>query len=115
MKSLRVFSVQDNKLSGSLPDMFATLENLDYWDTFGNKLSGDLPPSIGELSSLNYLYIQNEHSDVIRNHFCKQRIDASANGRKYNWQVVANEYLNYKHLSACANPYDVEGAFSALT
>ena len=41
--------------------------------------------------------------------------EASAIGRKYNWQVISKEYLNFKHLSACANPYDVAGAFDALS
>jgi len=115
MDALEIFSVQDNKISGTIPDMFATLENLNEWDTFGNKMEGDIPSSIGLLGNLDYLYIQNEHSDVLRNHYCKQRIESSAIGRKYNWQVIGKEYLNYKTLSACANPYDVAGAFDALS
>ena len=52
---------------------------------------------------------------MLRNHYCKQRIEASAIGRKYNWQVLANEYYNFKHVSACANPFDVQGAFERLS
>merc|ERR1712228_908542 len=111
MGSMEMFTVQDNRLSGTIPDIFDSIPMLNHWDSFGNKLSGDLPPSIGLLDNLDYLYIQNEHSDALRNHFCKQRIAESANGRKFNWQVLGNEYSSYKHISACANPYDVSGAF----
>lgn len=115
MSALEKFTVQDNQLSGTLPENIGDIEFLNWWDTFGNKLEGDMPSSIQKLDSLDYLYIQNEHSDALRNHFCKQRIEASANGRKYNWQVLANEYHNYKHMSACANPYDVHAAFGRLS
>jgi len=115
MAALEKFTVQDNKISGTLPENLGDIEFLNWWDTFGNKLEGDLPSSIQKLGSLDYLYIQNEHSDALRNHFCKQRIEASAIGRKYNWQVLTNEYYNYKYVSACANPYDVQAAFERLS
>ena len=115
MYSLEKFTVQDNQISGTLPENMGDIQFLNWWDTFGNKLEGDIPESIQKLGSLDYLYIQNEHSDVLRNHYCKQRIEASAIGRKYNWQVLANEYYNFKHVSACANPFDVQGAFERLS
>jgi len=115
MASLEKFTVQDNQISGTLPENMGDLEFLSWWDTFGNKLEGDLPASIQKLGSLDYLYMQNEHSDALRNHYCKQRIESAANGRKYNWQVLANEYYNFKHLSACANPLDVHATFERLS
>jgi len=115
MSSLEIFSVQDNKLSGTIPDMFHHLDFLNEWDSFGNKLEGDIPSSIGLLGNLDYLYIQNEHSDALRNHYCQQRIESAAIGRKYNWQILGKEYFNFKTNSACANPYDVAGAFDALS
>jgi len=115
MASLEKFTVQDNRISGTLPENIGDIEFLNWWDTFGNKMEGDIPASIEKLGSLDYLYLQNEHSDVLRNHYCKQRIEASAIGRKYNWQVLANEYHNFKHVSACANPYDVYAAFEKLS
>ena len=115
MESLEVFSVQDNHLTGSLPQNMGNLDALSLWDTFGNKMEGDLPDSVQNLGSLEYLYIQNEHTGVLRNYFCKQRIAASAVGRKYNWQMIVAEFRNYRYVSACANPFDVEGAFGALS
>jgi len=115
MDALERFQVQDNLLSGTLPDVFAGLQNLNEWDTFNNQLVGDIPSSIQLLGNLDYLYIQNEHSDVLRNYYCKQRIEASAIGRKHNHQVIAREYKNYKEVSACANPHDLAGAFDALS
>jgi len=115
MSLLEKFTVQDNKISGTIPDAIGDITFLNYWDTFGNKMEGDIPASIEKLGSLDYLYIQNEHSDALRNHYCQQRIEASAIGRKYNWQVLANEYYNFKHVSACANPYDTQAAFERLS
>lgn len=115
MSSLEKFTVQDNRLSGTLPENIGDIEFLNHWDSFGNKLEGDLPSSIQKLGSLDYLYIQNEHSDALRNYYCKQRIEASAIGRKFNWQVLGNEYHNFKHLSGCANPYDTQAAFERLS
>lgn len=115
MESMEKFTVQDNKLSGSLPDDMGDLEALNWWDTFGNKLEGDLPSSIEKIGNLDYLYLQNEQLDPVLRHFCRQRIEASAIGRKYNWQVLGSEYRNYKLVSACANPYDTQAAFEALS
>lgn len=115
LTKLEMYSVQDNKLSGTIPDLFESLTQLTLWDTFNNKLSGDLPESVGNLSNLDYLYLQNEHLAALLNYYCKQRIDNSAVGRKYNYQVLANEYFNYQHVSVCANPYDHSHAFDALT
>ena len=115
MSSLETFSVQDNRLSGSLPEDMGNLSMLQHWDSFGNKLIGDMPTSVEKLGNLQYFYFQNEHSDAIRNYYCQQRIEASAVGRKFNWQVVANEFRNYRFASACANPYDVHKSFEALS
>uniref|UniRef100_A0A7S2CKC7 Leucine-rich repeat-containing N-terminal plant-type domain-containing protein n=1 Tax=Haptolina brevifila TaxID=156173 RepID=A0A7S2CKC7_9EUKA len=115
MESLEKFTVQDNKLSGSMPDDIGDLTALQWWDSFGNKLEGDLPSSIQNIGGLDYLYLQNEQLDPILSHFCRQRIEASAIGRKYNWQVLSSEYMNYKLVSACANPYDTHAAFEQLS
>lgn len=115
MELLEKFTVQDNQLSGTLPYNIGDLTYLNWWDTFGNKLEGDLPSSIQNLGSLDYLYIQNEHSDALLNYYCKQRIESSAIGRKFNWQVLSNEYFNYKYNSFCANPYDKQAAFERLS
>lgn len=80
------------------------------------ELEGDMPSSIAKLGgSIEYLYIQNEHTDSLRNYYCQQRISDSAIGRKHNWQVIANEYIKHKYASACVNPYDVHRAFEALS
>ena len=116
MSSLQRFIVPENKLSGSIPPIFDGLANtLEWWDTFNNKLTGDIPSSIGELKNMEYLYIQNEHTDPLRNYFCKERIGASANGRKYNWQMIANDYVSMSMPGACVNPLDVASAFDQLS
>ena len=111
---LEYFDVADNKLSATIPDIFGGLPQLILWDTFNNKLSGDFPPSIQNISAIEYLYIQNEHTDAMLNYYCQQRIDNSAIGRKTNWAALATEYINWKYVSACANPYDKAGAYDKL-
>jgi len=79
------------------------------------ELEGDLPSSIANIGGgLDYLYIQNEHTHAARQFFCRQRISQSAIGRKHNWQMLANEFINYNQ-PLCANPYDVHEAFEALS
>ena len=115
LSQLEFFSAQDNKLSGTIPDMFSSLTSLTLWDTFNNKLSGDLPTSIGELPDLRYLYIQNEHTKVARNYYCRERIEQSAVQRKHNWEVMVRDWINMAEVSVCANPFDVEEAFEKLS
>ena len=117
MSSLQQFVVPENKLSGSIPPIFGgpLSETLEWWDTFNNKLTGDIPSSIGELKNMEYLYIQNEHTDPLRNYFCQERIAASANGQKYNWQMIANDYVSMSMPGTCVNPLDVSGAFDQLS
>ena len=115
MGLLEKFVVNDNKLSGTIPEALGDITFLNWWDSFGNKLEGELPTTIQKLGSVDYLYLQNEHLFALRNHFCHQRIEASAIGRKYNWAILANEYINYKQVSGCAEPFDVEAAFGTLS
>merc|ERR1711990_1167027 len=114
--SLESFVVPDNKLSGSVPDIFWGLtDSLETWDTFNNKLVGDMPSSIGTLMNLEYLYIQNEQTDAVRNFYCKQRISASANGAKYNWAMISLDWVSMSMAGTCVDPLDVHGAFSQLS
>merc|ERR1711967_102129 len=87
-------------VSGHIPDIFMGTPELSHWDSYGNKMEGELPDSIGNLTNLDYLYMQNEHTGSMRNHHCKQRFDQSANGQKFNYQVLGNEHFSYKYISA---------------
>jgi len=114
--TLERFEVPDNKLSGSIPNFFAGMTNsLETWDTFNNKLEGDLPSSIGELKNLEYLYVQNEHTDPLRNYFCKERISMSANGKKANLAMMASEYISFAMPGTCVEPLDIHGTFDPLS
>lgn len=127
MTILRRWEVQENELSGTMPDNFGGLRHLTYWDTYGNKLTGDLPPSISNVTTLEHFYIQIEHSDVIRNWRCRERIPGLGSAHtspnvpsndpslKFNWYVQVAEYFMYKHTYECPNPHDVNFAFNALS
>ena len=91
-------------------------------------MTGDLPESIQNVSAtLGFLYIQPEHTDVLRNFRCRDRIPGLGNlqnelnvpskqaGIKYNWYIQVAEYYNYKYASACADPFDPHTAFEALS
>ena len=116
MTSLQRWVLPDNKLSGSIPDSFAGMNmSLETWDTFGNKLTGDLPSSISELANLEYLYVQNEHTDPLRNYYCNERISQNANGKKYNQIAMQKDYISMSMAGSCVNPLDLEGAFGTLS
>jgi hypothetical protein len=57
-----------------MPDAFGGLPKLEWWDTYGNFMTGPLPESIQNATRLDHLYIQIEHTDVIRNSRCRERI-----------------------------------------
>lgn len=115
MEKLEIFRMDDNSLSGTIPDLFGGTPDLNYWDTFNNQLSGDLPSSIKLLGNLDYLYMQIQHTNAYLNHFCKQRIEEGANGRKHNWQVLANEWISYNDISACVNRFSISEAYDPLS
>ncbi|XP_061346719.1 protein STRUBBELIG-RECEPTOR FAMILY 3-like isoform X2 [Gastrolobium bilobum] len=52
-------SLNDNLLTGEIPDAFQSLVLLTNLDLSNNNLSGELPPSLGNLSALTSLDLQN--------------------------------------------------------
>ena len=117
MSALMTLDMHENKLSGTIPDAYGGMTRLQYWDSFANRLEGDLPPSVFEAKELVTLYIQNEHSDAIRNHYCRERIEQSAHGRKHNYAELGSTHLYFKSPdhSMCVNPFDVAGTFERLS
>lgn len=128
MYMLSRLELQENSLSGTMPDAFGALPKLGWWDTYGNNMVGDLPDSIQNVTAtLHHLYIQTEHTDVLRNFRCRDRIPGLGNnhndlqvpsrqaGLKYNWYIQVAEYFNYKYQSACVDPFDPDLAFLALS
>merc|ERR1711865_1046354 len=115
MTSLQRCVLPDNKLSGTIPNIFVSMNmSLETWDTFNNKLTGDLPTSIAELANLEYLYVQNEHTDPLRNYYCKERISQNANGKKYNQIAMQKDYISMTMAGTCVNPLDVDGVRAAI-
>merc|ERR1712203_716533 len=128
MSILRRLYLQENKLSGSMPDVFDTLTHIYLWDTYGNQLIGDLPATISNVTTMQYLYVQNEQTDVIRKYRCGERIPAmgasgvssnipsSQSGNKFNWYMQVAEYFNYNYNSLCGQSHmDASEAFDALS
>lgn len=99
----------------------------EWWDTFGNFMTGDLPESIQNCTQMEHLYIQLEHTDVIRQARCRERIPGVGNaanslnipshqsGDKVNWFIQVKEYYDYKYLSPCLDMFDPHTAFEALS
>ncbi|XP_022142205.1 protein STRUBBELIG-RECEPTOR FAMILY 3-like isoform X2 [Momordica charantia] len=52
-------SLNNNLLTGVIPDVFQQLNGLNNLDLSGNNLSGPLPPSMADLFSLTTLHLQN--------------------------------------------------------
>ncbi|GLJ16840.1 hypothetical protein SUGI_0290290 [Cryptomeria japonica] len=55
LKTLWALDLQENKLSGSIPDSLAHLKQLRYLYLNNNQLSGIIPPSLGECLKLENL------------------------------------------------------------
>ena len=117
-------ALNENRLSGSMPDSFMHYKWLMFWDTFGNFMTGDLPESISNCSTLQFLFMQLEHSDTLRRYRCKDRIPGArlnfnyptkAGYAKFNWIIVVPEYYNMKYIAHCEEMYDVNFAFNALS
>lgn len=56
-KDIEVINLGDNKLTGNIPNSMTVLNNLKRLDVYKNELTGDIPSNIGELSSLRILNI----------------------------------------------------------
>ncbi|XP_076905076.1 receptor-like protein EIX2 [Bidens hawaiensis] len=54
---LEILKLDDNALSGSIPDSLARLTNLRSLDLSFNKLTGPIPESLGKLRSLQVVYL----------------------------------------------------------
>ena len=88
--------MQENELSGTMPDVFDGLPRVQYWDTYANQITGDLPPSIQNISAtLEHLYIQTEQTDALRNFRCRERIPGLGNLRALR--------CTYMHACVCAH------------
>lgn len=59
LKKLRVLDLSFNMLSGSIPDAFHDMVNLQDLNLAGNQLSGELPPSMASLTQLEYFKLHN--------------------------------------------------------
>lgn len=51
--------INNNFLSGQIPDVFQNLNNLDYVDAANNLFFGSIPESIFDASALRLLYLSN--------------------------------------------------------
>lgn len=49
--------LQNNEITGSIPDVIGKLEKLQTLDLSNNKLTGEIPTSLGDLYNLNYLWV----------------------------------------------------------
>lgn len=47
--------LQNNAISGPIPDTIGRLEKLQTLDLSNNSFTGEIPTSLGELKNLNYL------------------------------------------------------------
>ena len=46
MWAMQHFDMQENSLSGTMPEVFNGMRQLRHWDTFANSLTGNLPQTL---------------------------------------------------------------------
>ena len=109
---LRSFRMQDNQLNGNLTKLttLGNLRNLVMLDLYNNQMYGAVPASIQNLTSLQYLYLQNDHYEVLRKKYCRQRIP---NVGKYSYRIVRDEYVEMSQM-VCEDMYDTAFTFNSL-
>ncbi|CAL8998149.1 unnamed protein product [Prunus brigantina] len=60
-KALESLHLDNNRLSGKIPDCFRNWKNLEVVNLESNNLIGNIPRSLGYLPSLQYLHLRNNH------------------------------------------------------
>ncbi|CAL8108666.1 unnamed protein product [Prunus armeniaca] len=60
-KALSILRLDNNLLSGKIPDCFRNWDNLVVVNLESNNLIGNIPRSLGYLLSLEYLHLRNNH------------------------------------------------------
>lgn len=55
----------NNNISGSIPERFGNLKNLESLDLYSNSLSGPIPDSLGKLTKLSALYEYCPHYSIV--------------------------------------------------
>ena len=59
--NLRVLWLNENRLTGSIPESLAQLTALEELYLYGNYLSGPIPPALGHIPRLNRLHLSRNH------------------------------------------------------
>ena len=57
MTNLIELALQENNLTGEIPDEIENLENLEYLDLSQNELNGKIPDEVWELENLEYVFL----------------------------------------------------------
>ncbi|XP_047324961.1 probable LRR receptor-like serine/threonine-protein kinase At5g10290 [Impatiens glandulifera] len=66
LQTLRILSLQDNKITGGIPKELENLTSLTMLNLENNRLTGGIPSSLGNLKNLQFLYLnQNNLSGSI--------------------------------------------------
>ena len=52
MIDLRYFSIENNQISGDIPDLLVSWKDLEFFNARKNRLSGSIPSYIGDLHKL---------------------------------------------------------------
>uniref|UniRef100_A0A7S0LP44 Leucine-rich repeat-containing N-terminal plant-type domain-containing protein n=1 Tax=Coccolithus braarudii TaxID=221442 RepID=A0A7S0LP44_9EUKA len=110
LRVLRSLKLNDNSFVGSIPSEVGSLGSLEVLDLFNNTLVGAIPSSIENLENLKLLYVDNENTEPLQQHYCRQRLP---NLRKYSWRILRDRYRQIAD-SVCDESYDTSFTFSTL-
>jgi Leucine-rich repeat (LRR) protein len=98
LKSLKVLSLRDSKLTGSIPVELGQLDKLEVLKLSNNKLTGNIPVEVGNLVNLKDLWLQrNEGLIRIKPTVSVTNTDLQNNRCKYSVDVL-EQNIEENHL-----------------
>ncbi|KZV14534.1 protein STRUBBELIG-receptor FAMILY 3 [Dorcoceras hygrometricum] len=104
--SIMVMSLNNNQLTGSLPDAFEQLKQLINMDLSGNIFVGLLPSSMGNLSSLTTLHLQNNQLsgmlDVLQD---LPLVDLNIENNLFSGPIPS-KLINIPNFRSTGNPFN---------
>ncbi|KAL0353106.1 UNVERIFIED_CONTAM: protein STRUBBELIG-RECEPTOR FAMILY 1 [Sesamum angustifolium] len=103
--TLRSLSLNNNQLTGPIPDAFEPLKDLINMDLSGNSLTSQLPSSMGNLSSLTTLHLQNNKLTGLLDVLQNSLVDLNIENNLFSGPIP-DRLLSIPNFRRAGNPFN---------